>query len=45
MCLCLQIEPKKDEDPNPAAERTVTIKGSQEAQWRVSIYIIIITEN
>ena len=29
------IEPKNNEDPNPAAERTVTIKGSMEAQWRV----------
>ena len=33
------IEPKNNEDPNPAAERTVTIKGSMEAQWRVGIYI------
>ena len=29
------IEPKRDDDPNPAAERTVTIKGSMDAQWRV----------
>ena len=29
------IEPKRDDDPNPAAERTVTIKGSLDAQWRV----------
>ena len=29
------IEPKRDDDPNPGAERTVTIKGSMDAQWRV----------
>jgi len=33
------IEPKKDEDPNPAIERIVTIKGTQDPQWRASYFI------
>lgn len=33
------IEPKKDNDPDPAVERIVTIKGSQDAQWRASYFI------
>jgi len=35
----IKIEPKKDDDPNPAVERLVTIKGSQEAQWRACYFI------
>ncbi len=31
----LQIEPKRDDDPNPAAERIVTIKGNPDGTWRV----------
>ena len=34
------IEPKKDNDPDPAVERIVTIKGSQDAQWRVCSVIL-----
>jgi len=33
------IEPKKDNDPDPAVERIVTIKGSQDSQWRASYFI------
>jgi len=29
----------KDEEPNPAIERIVTIKGSQESQWRAGYFI------
>ena len=36
-------EPKRDDDPNPAAERTVTIKGSMDAQWRVRSLSLSIT--
>ena len=35
----LQIDTKKETE-NPAAERTVTIKGSPEANWRVDSYNI-----
>lgn len=34
-----QIEPKKDDDPNPASERIVTIKGTQDSIWRASYYV------
>lgn len=33
------IEPKNNDDPNPAAERIVTIKGSCDAQWRACFLI------
>lgn len=33
------IEPKKDDDPNPAAERTVTMRGSPESIWRASFLV------
>ena len=40
VAVLFQIDPKKDsEEQDPSAERTVTIKGSQEAQWRASYYI------
>ena len=35
----LQIEPKRDEDPNPAVERVVTIKGSADAKWKASYMV------
>ena len=34
-----QIEPKRDDDPNPASERIVTIKGIPDAIWRVGALI------
>jgi len=33
------IEPKKDDDPNPAAERIVTIKGNPDSIWRASFLV------
>ncbi|ELU05631.1 hypothetical protein CAPTEDRAFT_229004 [Capitella teleta] len=33
------IEPKKDDDPNPASERIVSIKGTQDSIWRASYYV------
>ena len=31
-----QIEPKRDEEVNPAVERVVTIRGSGDAKWKAS---------
>lgn len=33
------IEPKRDDDPNPASERIVTIKGIPDAIWRANYFI------
>ncbi|KAK2158971.1 hypothetical protein LSH36_161g14031 [Paralvinella palmiformis] len=33
------IEPKRDDDPNPAVERIVTIKGNPDAIWRASFFV------
>jgi len=33
------IERKNNDDPNPAADRLVTVKGSQESQWRACYFI------
>lgn len=32
-----QIEPKKEDDSNPGGERTVSVKGSPEAIWKVDV--------
>jgi len=33
------IEPKKDDDPNPAAERIVTVKGTPDGLWRACFHV------